>query len=1136
MKKVNSGIQLSASDLVNFLGCQHLTELDRSVALGDLDKPTWNNPAIAILHKKGLDHETEYLEFLKGLGLRIIDLSERYSLDATKAAMAEGFDVIFQAPLSTGNWFGIADFLIKVEGESQIGNYQYEVQDTKLSRETKAGTVLQLCLYSQIVGELQGVHSENMKVVKPNPSGGFEFDTFRFDEFQSYYHFIKERFEKVIADQPKQTYPLPVSRCDICRWWKHCDRKWHDDDHLTLIAGLRSTQLRELEVQEFSTLEQYAKNDRPTNRKPEKGNEASFIKLHGQAGIQLKGRENDQLEFELLPVAELRGLNRLPEPSDGDIFFDIEGDHFYENGGLEYLLGWSFREPDGSFSYGKQWALNRLDERVAFEKFIGMLMDQWNRYPDFHVYHYAPYEPSAMKRLASRHGTMENEVDKLLRAERFIDLHTVIKESLQASVESYSLKQMEAFTDYKRQADLFEAAAARRKLGLLLDLKKPDSIDPSDLDLIQEYNKDDCLATEGLQRWLESVYQNALKEGRELSRPELKSGDASEKVDEMDMRSRELYDGLVSGLPDDRDNWNEINQANWLLANMIDFFRRENRVAWWEFFRLHELEDDELLDEKDGVAYLEFFEEYKKGKERNPTHRYRFPAQEVSSKISSGAKVTELQGGKVGAVRKISIEEGWVDIQKTKEYSDVHPTSVHIGDPIPNGLLGSALHAFAKNIIEFGIEDRDFYSAGKDLLLKRPPRLKDENPISRDEEQPIDSAIRMASELDSSFLAIQGPPGTGKTYTGASMIVELFRQDKRIGVTAVSHKVIRNLIDKTIEIGNKENVTISAAHKTSDESDNLPDGLVEISGNKEAFEALAKGKILGGTSWLWTREEAEGQLDYLFVDEAGQMSLANVLACSRAAKNIVLLGDPQQLEQPQQGAHPEGTEISALNHILDGHKTMPEEKGLFLNITWRLPPEITRFTSEQFYENRLVSKPELERQKIYGESKITGSGLFFLPVEHKGNQNTSIEEVEAIGVIAKEIVNSGLKWQNLDGDEFPIALEDVLIVAPYNAQVSAIKNRLPDFRVGTVDKFQGQEAPIVIYSMTSSSPDDAPRGMAFLYDPHRLNVATSRAQCVSLLVASPKLFEPDCHSVDQMKWANGLCRYKELSSEIGPPN
>lgn len=467
MQKIKNKIRLSASDLVNFLGCKHLTELDRKVVNGELDKPDWNDPVISILHRKGLEHESSYVKYLEESGLSLIDLTNK-SYSEVENAMEEGYDIITQRTLQDGQLMGRTDILKKVNGKSKFGDYSYEVEDTKLSLVTKAGTVLQLCLYSELLTILQEAIPVKMNVVKPGEP--FVIDSFSYTDFKSYYSLIKKQFELVISKDPRPTYPLPVSKCDICRWWKHCDKQWHDDDHLSLVAGMRSSHLSELNQQEIETREQFAKKEEPLTEKPKHGSLSTYKKLHNQAKIQYKGRVEKQLLYDLLPIEPDNGLNRLPTPSKGDLYFDIEGDHFFEDGGIEYLLGLAFLNDEDELVYHAYWGLDRRREKLAFEQFIDFVMERWDKYHDFYIYHYAPYEPSAVKRLAARHGTREIEVDKLLRAERFIDLFQVIRETLQASVESYSLKKLEGFTDYIRTIDLFMAASARRSLGSALEL------------------------------------------------------------------------------------------------------------------------------------------------------------------------------------------------------------------------------------------------------------------------------------------------------------------------------------------------------------------------------------------------------------------------------------------------------------------------------------------------------------------------------------------------------------------------------------------------------------------------------------------------------------------------------------------
>ena len=330
-------------------------------------------------------------------------------------------------------------------------------------------------------------------------------------------------------------------------------------------------------------------------------------------------------------------------------------------------------------------------------------------------------------------------------------------------------------------------------------------------------------------------------------------------------------------------------------------------------------------------------------------------------------------------------------------------------------------------------------------------------------------------------------------------------------------------------------VLLRAVQKASDGDECQHLAVMHANDNHAVLDALTTGsaKVAAGSAWLWAREEMADSVDVLFVDEAGQMSLANVLAVSPAATSIVLLGDPQQLDQPQRGIQPPGAEVSALAHLLNGRATIAADQGVFLTETRRLHPDVCAFTSELFYEGRLVSRPENANQRINAGNPLGGTGLRFAPVEHTGNQNESPEEVERVAASVDGLLRSGATWRNKKGETHALTLKDILIVAPYNAQVSALLERLPaGSRVGTVDKFQGQEAPVVLYSMTTSTPEDAPRGMEFLYSLNRLNVAVSRAQCAAVIVASPALFQVQCKTPRQIELANAFCRYLEMARPV----
>lgn len=1125
MKHSTDRFILAATDLSNHLSCHHLTQLNRQVAQNIISKPSWHDPMMDVLRDRGMEHEQAYVDHLRAFGKKVVNLRGKSQEDVIKA-MVEGADVLVQVRLQSGAWQGIADILIKVEGSSRFGNWAYEVQDTKLTQNTKAGTILQLCLYSELLAEIQGADPENLSVIIPG--NDFKPEQYRYADFSAYYRQVKKQFEQIMSGPDQPTYPEPVAQCQICNWWQECNDKRHKDDYLSLVAGIQSMQIEELKLQQINRLEQFAQTE--DLRNPNRGSLDALKRRQDQARIQLEGRLQKKLIFKSLEMVAERGLHRLPEPNEGDIYLDLEGDNFFDGGGLEYLLGYATNKEKIS-GYHKIWSTNKQVEKKAFCEFMAFVKSNWEQYPSMHIYHFAPYEPAAIKRLAMVHSVYEAEVDKLARGERFIDLHQVFKESFLASVETYSLKELEKFADFKRQLELPQASSARKKVEVALELNVFNHLPEQVILELEAYNEDDCRATEALHNWLEQQRKEELTKGIQIDRPLPRDTEPKEELKELDARSKQLFDLLSKNLPEDKVAWNKEHKARWLLANLLAYFRREDKSAWWEYFRVHKLDHDDLLDERKAITGLEFLEELpKSGRDRNPTHRYRFPPQEI--RIEPEDKLEEVLGKSVGSVQAISLENNTVDIKKATKAIDIHPLAVHVPERIDPKLLAASLADVALNIEAAGFSEHSNYPASLHLLMKSSPKLVNgyEGPLYQTGESTVEGAIRILSLLDSGTLAIQGPPGTGKTYTGARMIIDLFRKGKKIGITAISHKVIRTLARAVLQ-QKPDGLEILFEHKGSaGDPDNIP-AIREEDNSDKVRTAIQDGKIGCGTAYFWSEDASKGILDYLFIDEAGQMSLAHALAASRAAKNLILLGDPQQLEQPQKGSHPEGSDVTALTHLLDGNKTMPEEKGLFLGTTRRLNPAICQFTSELFYNSHLKSKGGLENQVISGTTLFDGAGLFYVPVSHMGNQNRANEEVAVIERIVGSLLDNG-QWSNEQGRVQPIENNDILIVAPFNAQVGALRQRLPGLNIGTVDRFQGQEAPVVIYSMTSSSAEDAPRGMNFLYNLNRLNVATSRAKCICILVASPLLFEPECHTIEQMKLANALCRYKEMARVV----
>lgn len=1133
MKRSGNTFELSASDLVGFLNCHYLAALDRAVAEGALPKPEVWDPLLQILSKRGSAHEQDYLEYLAKSGLDVVRIDgidvTSAAASQTREAMQHGVPVIAQAALTHESWKGRADILRRVEVPSELGAWSYEPIDTKLARETKAGTILQLCLYADLLAATQGLAPECMYVVAP--WSNFVPQQYRFADYAAYFRKVKRALLSTMAGPAgDDTYPDPIAHCDICRWREACDKRRRDDDHLCLVAGISKLQINELKAHGITSVQSLARMPLPLEWKPDRGSADSYVRVREQARIVVEARAAGEGRFELLPVEAGFGLARLPEPCDGDVFLDLEGDPFVGEHGLEYLFGYVYKSADDALVYEGNWALTRADEKLAFEVFIDFVMARWARFPALHVYHYAPYEPAALKRLMGRYATREEELDRLLRARVFVDLYQIVRHAVRASVESYSIKRLEPFYAFGRATALADANSALARFQAHLELDDVPAISEEVRATVRAYNEDDCRSAAALRDWLEAHRAKLVADGVDVPRPQPGDGSPNEKVTGWLIRINALIEGLTSDVPADPADRDSEQQARWTLAHILDWHRREEKAVWWEYFRLADLSAEDLRDERAGLSGLGYVGTVG-GTAKAPIHRYRFAPQETE--IRGGEELRSLGGAKFGKVEAIDFDGNTVDIKKRQDTASFHPQAVFVHSYVGTQVMAEALARVGEYVAANGVSGDGPYQAARDLLLREPPRVGGE-PLHGPSETTVAAAVRLCAHLAGGILPIQGPPGAGKTFTGARMICELVRCGKKVGITANSHTVIRNLIDATIEAADDLGIALQCCQK-ADEVEEPQHRLSFAKSNEALFGALASGEasVGGGTAWLWSRPDAFETVDVLFVDEAAQMSLANVLAVSQAAKTVVLIGDPQQLDQPTKGSHPEGTDASALDHILAGQRTIPADKGLFLEETWRLHPAICAYTSELFYDGKLRPKEGLERQVIRGAGPIKESGLYFLPVAHSGNQNCSPEEAEAVSELVRALLAGGTTWVDREGREENITLEDIVIITPYNAQVFEIQHRLTGARVGTVDKFQGQEAPIAIYSTATSTHADAPRGMEFLYSLNRLNVATSRAKCASILVGSPQIFEAECRTPRQIQLANGFCRYLEMAVRLG---
>lgn len=1174
MKLAAGQIRLAATDLGNHLACRHLTTLDLEVARGKRTEPDWAAPDLAVIRERGERHEREFLAHLSTKGLTVDNLGhvphaeEQRLLRETLELMEAGADVIAQGALADGEWFGRPDVLRRVAAPSKRWAWSYEVADTKLAKETKATTILQLSLYSELLGKIQGTMPEFLWVIPPGE--GFAGEEYRVSEYAAYYRYVKGRLVDAVrsgsgehgdgalrgvgsggsspkavpgkagqymlefereADTLEATYPEPVEHCHVCRWFRECDARRRADDHLSLVADLRRQQQEQFVAWNVGTMAKLAALPIPLEEKPRHGAKEAYVRMREQARVQVEGRTKNKLVHELLlPVAEGTGFCRLPEPSEGDVFMDFEGDPFVGDQGLQYLFGFAAPDARGELVYEKRWALNRDEEKKGFEWLVDEIMRRRAADPKMHVYHFGAYEPGTMKHLMGMHATREEEIDRMLRAGMLVDLHQAFKQGVRAGVEEYSLKRIEAFYGFNRETPLEKSRSAMRYVEHRLELGWGDELLPEEIRKVMEgYNREDCVSTAKLRGWLEAERKTLVRSGTEVPRFMDREEAPSEELDERQRRVAALVEKLTEGIPADFPARTNDEQARWLLAQLQDWHRREDKAAYWEGYRLADLDDADLLEDRAGLAGLRFLRRVRLER-KIPVDRYRFEKQETEARAE---KELYSKGEKVGTVVEIDAVERTVDIKKTKKTGEMHPAAVYVWDrPLNVKEHAEALFRIGEWVAVNGIEADGRYRAGRDLLLRKRPRLgRDETLEPRAGESPKATACRIVSALKDSVFAIQGPPGAGKTFTGARMICELVRQGRKIGVTALSHKVIRKLLEQVVDAAKEAQQSGVSCLERRDDEESTEDVAIAKK-NEEAWEALQSGKanVVGGTSWMWSPEAAFEAVDVLFIDEAGQMGLADVLAVSQAAKSLVLIGDPQQLERPLKGSHPDGAEKSALEHLLGEHKTIPQDMGFLLPKTWRLHPKICNFTSELFYEGRLQSELLTHSRVLEGHPWLKGAGLWFVPVEHEGNRNSSAEEVELVARIVKGLLRREVKWFRSAGEPRGLKEEDILIVAPYNAQVADLSTRLPNMKIGTVDKFQGQEEAVVIYSMTTSSPEDAPRGMEFLYSLNRLNVATSRAKTAVIVVGNPRLFEPECRTPRQMQLANALCRYREMAA------
>ena len=1087
----DGSLRLSPSDLSAHLSCPHLTTLTLEVLHGAREQPHVDDTHRDLIFRKGREHEEAYLARLEREGrsiVRIPTYGEDFDADVARrlteeAVRGRAADVVYQPYLVSedGRWHGFADFLERTPDGA------YEPVDTKLARSAKPAHVLQLLFYAEVVQQLQGEPVERVHV----ENGRGERETFRVAELEAYYRRVRERFLASLEGE-EDTYPWPCGHCGICDFRHVCRAKLETDDHLVLVAGMRRGWAETLMAEGIETLAELGSlapvaDGRPRGLRPE-----SFEKVRHQAELQLRGREAGKHLYELLDDEEERGFRLLPAPDHGDVWLDLEGHPFYETArGLEFLFGYCYRDGTGAVRYEALWARDRDGEREVFERFVDWVVERRRQHPGLHVYHYAAYERTALTRLMGEHGTREREIDELLRQEVLVDLYRIVRQSLRASTSSYSIKAIEALYGFERTAEVKGGDDAVVSFETWLETG-----DDSLLTGVERYNEEDCRSTYALHAWLLSI--------RPSDRPWRAAPEErppKEETLERDAERAALRDRLLAGTDE--------GDPRRLLGHLVEYHQREARPQWWAWFRWPQLDDDELVADRTALGGLRW--DGRPPTVEGKSHAYRMTFRPQEHKIASeGFDPLTRQGFRT----RVDDDHGMVTILRGVAKEDEPlPAALTPGRPYGDAVKRDALMRFAR---AYAAASDDYPSLGA-LLERRTPDVR----LDLD---PVGAAL----SLGESYLFVQGPPGSGKTWQGARMAIALMRAGKRVGVTSLSHKAIHNFLRAVQHEADAQGYTFSGAKRGDPRTETAFESRCVVTSDDTDVCADPSFQLVAGTAWAFSREKvdvhaAERPLDVLFVDEAGQLALADVLAVGTAARSLVLLGDPNQLPQVSQGSHPEGSGCSVLEHLLGDHDTVPPERGLFLSATWRLRPELCAFTSDAYYDGRLGYADDAARRSL-----AAGNGPIWLAIEHEGHGQSSPEEAEAIAAAVTHLL--GTPFTDETGATRPLTAADVLVVAPYNAQVRQLRLRLgEEIAVGTVDKFQGQQAPVVFVSMASSTSEEAPRGIGFAFDPNRFNVATSRAQCRAVLVCAPALLDADCATVAQMRLVSAVCRFVELA-------
>ena len=1136
MRKLDDKWVISPKDLIAELECNHRLNLEWSTLNRLIDAPeNEESEELELLASQGKTHEKKIADQLRSEG-SFLDIGQATfthealtaASEKTARAMSDGIETIYQATFYTGDFMGFADFLIlnkDAEGNplrDSENRFVYDPVDAKSARSAKRAAVLQVAAYAAVMKQLGMATPINVHLWL---GGDAEWSASALDLIDLA-DFFMTRVRNRISRYTKAPDPLwapPKESCVRCRWSSSCDIGRHEANDLSLIQGIRSSTRALLVTNGITTVKELANaTDEQRPRLPREVSKETFNGLREQARIQIRG------EGAIKPIYEIRDSNAfglLPEKNDGDIWFDMEGDPFANNGdGLEYMFGY-LQKSDSKFHFDTFDARDKKEEKIAFEKFISYILERRKTFPEMHIYHYASYEVSAMLRLAQYHGVLEFEVDKLIREGVFVDLYTIVRNAFRFSTESMSIKYIEKiYWDGNRDKEVANAVGSvikfEKALGLLADGDEEGFL--KILDEIKSYNKDDVDSTRQLDDW---IRKQAEVNGIDIASLRPTAQIKYEDTDEFE-REEPIALQLLEGVPQDRMDRSIEQQGLAKLSAAISFHHREARPAWWAIFdrALKDIEEMNALNDVVIPTSVKAGPWTISGRQKNHRRYLTIEAEGVDLThildfehvpqllyefAPDGFKTIQGTTRGFGDASIIEIDGSTVTFEESEKkgsgtWSNT-PMAILPGSPMRTTSIEKVIREeLGAGVIYRRSNQIPIFPnfAWCDVLLKRAPRQISGSLTKSN--SPIKDITASLLDSDDSYVAVQGPPGTGKTYVGAHVIANLIKQGWKIGVVAQSHAVVEHLMNSVAKL----DPTIAMAKKGQSEKSRPSYHVEDVAA--WASGIFDNGYLVGGTVWTFSRPDVRLLgLDLIVIDEAGQFSLANSLAAISCAKRALLLGDPQQLPQVSQGKHPEPVNESVLSHLLGNRKTMPAELGFFLDTTFRLHPTIAKAVSRLQYEDRLQSDERCMKRLLKGISP----GIHIVDVEHRGNTTSSIEEADELIKRIPELLSQ--MWTSIDKEGKPesprlLTQQDILVVTGYNAQVRYLNSRLRaagfgSIKVGTVDKFQGQEAPVVFVSMVTSSSEDLPRGIEFLLSPNRLNVAISRAQWVCFILRSPHL-------------------------------